>query len=77
MTSTEIKQAISATRKEMKAKGIRRISCMNGGLLGEVYSLNARMFRLETELKDAKKRESAEFEKIGIRWPDGLQNYGR
>jgi hypothetical protein len=40
----------------MKAKGIRRISCFNGGLLGEVYSLNARMFALESHLKDVKAR---------------------
>lgn len=75
MTSKEIRDEIRATRQEMKAKGIRRISCMNGGLSGEVYSLNARMFRLETELSDAKKREASELEQVGIRWPNGLQNY--
>jgi hypothetical protein len=30
---------------------------MNGGLLGEAYSLNARMFALETELLTARKRQ--------------------
>jgi hypothetical protein len=57
MTSQAIKKQIRETRKEMKAKGIKRISCMNGGLLGEVYSLNALMFRLETELQGAVKAE--------------------
>ena len=42
----------------MKAKGIKRISCFNGGLSGEVYSLNARMFELETKLKTAKAQET-------------------
>ena len=49
----EIRKQIRETRKEMRAKGIKRISCFNGGLSGEVYSLNARMFQLETQLKDA------------------------
>jgi len=53
----EIQAEIKATRKEMKMKGIKRTSCFNGGLHGEVYSLNARMFRLETELLSAKKLE--------------------
>jgi len=57
MTSADIRKQIRDTRREMKAKGVRRISCMNGGLSGEVYSLNARMFQLETELSDAIKRE--------------------
>ena len=55
--STEIKRRIRETRKEMNAKGIRRMSCMNGGLSGEAYSLNALMFRLETELESAIKAE--------------------
>ena len=57
MTLAEIERAIRATRKEMRDKGIRRISCFNGGLQGEVYSLNTRMFYLETELKEEKKRQ--------------------
>jgi len=44
MTLKEIRKQIRETRKEMRAKGIKRISCFNGGLSGEVYSLNARMF---------------------------------
>ena len=57
MTSKQIRAEIRETRQEMKQKGIRRISCFNGGLSGEVYSLNARMFRLELALSDAKKLE--------------------
>jgi len=48
--SQDIKALIKETRKEMKAKGIKRTSCFNGGLSTEVYSLNARMFQLETQL---------------------------
>lgn len=57
MTSKEIRAQIRETRKEMRAKGIKRISCFNGGLHGEVYSLNARMFDLETKLQQAKAKE--------------------
>ena len=57
MTVKQIRAQIRETRQEMKAKGIRRISCLNGGLLGEVYSLNAKMFSLETALKSAMAKE--------------------
>ena len=85
MTSQEIKKQIRETRKEMKAKGIRRIACFNGGLSGEAYSLNARMFDLETKLDLAIKletkldlavgRRACEYGNAEIRWPDGLQHY--
>lgn len=52
----ELRQAIRNTRAEMKAKCIKRTSCFNGGLQDEVYSLNARMFRLQTELATEEKR---------------------
>jgi hypothetical protein len=54
-TEKEIRADIRETRREMKAKGIKRTSCFNGGLCGEAYSLNARMFALETELEQARK----------------------
>ena len=57
MTSKQIRAEIRETRKEMRAKGIKRTSCFNGGLSGEVYSLNARMFSLETKLDAAVKDE--------------------
>lgn len=53
----EVKAAIRETRAEMRSKGIKRTSCFNGGMHGEVYSLNARMFSLETELQTAQKQE--------------------
>ncbi len=55
----QLRRDLRETRSEMKAKGIRRISCFNGGLLGEVYSLNARMFKLESELKEEERRNLA------------------
>jgi hypothetical protein len=56
MTDEErsLRAQIRDTRAEMKAKGIRRISFMNGGHTPESYRLNAEMFRLETLLKEAK-----------------------
>jgi hypothetical protein len=56
-TIQEIQADIRATRKEMRAAGIRRISFMNGGHSPESYRLNALMFKLETELKRAKEQE--------------------
>ena len=50
-TIQEIRAEIRDTRAEMKALGVRRISCFNGGHTPESYRLNARMFALETELK--------------------------
>ena len=64
MTLKEIRKQIRETRKEMRAKGIKRISCFNGGLSGEVYSLNARMFQLETQLKDAEMSDKIKQEQL-------------
>lgn len=52
-TTKEIRREMTAIKSEMKAKGIRRVSCFNGGLHGEVYSLNAKLFSLSTELETA------------------------
>ena len=60
----EIRKQIRETRKEMRAKGIKRISCFNGGLSGEVYSLNARLFQLETQLKDAEMSDKIKQEQL-------------
>ena len=60
MTSKDIKALIRETRREMKAKGIKRTSCFNGGLSAEVYVLNARMFQLETQLEAAEKTEKSD-----------------
>lgn len=59
MTIKEIKAEIKATRKEMKEKGIRRVSCFNAGLTSAEYHLNSQMFALEMELKTAQKLEEA------------------
>ena len=55
--STEIRRQLADTRREMRERGIKTVSCFNGGLSGEVYSLNARMFDLETKLDLAIKDE--------------------
>lgn len=55
MTKQEITQQIRETKREMRAAGIKRRSCFNGGHDPESYRLNALLFRLETELQ----RESA------------------
>lgn len=37
-------------RREMKERGIKRTSCFNGGLSGDRYRFNARLFAIETTL---------------------------
>lgn len=49
-----LQEQIRETRREMREKGIRRMSCFNGGHSPESYRLNARMFELETKLKSQK-----------------------
>ena len=53
MNATEIRKAIREVKAEMKAKGIKRLSCFNGGHSPDSYRLNARLFELETLLKKA------------------------
>lgn len=48
MTLEDLNAALRAVRAEMRAKGIRRLSCFNGGHSPDSYRLNAEMFRLET-----------------------------
>src|SRR4051794_26491756 len=45
----DIKRQIKELRAEMRAAGIRRTSCFNGGLDPQTYRLNAQMFALETK----------------------------
>lgn len=70
-----LKHEIQETRREMRAKGIRRLSCFNGGHSPESYRLNARMFELETLLK----RESTVQDATGQTnaKPDDLQHGGK
>jgi len=53
-TIKQIRAEIRETKREMKAMGIRRTSCMNGGLDRQTWQYNARLFKLEQiELRDA------------------------
>lgn len=45
-----LKAQLRETRKEMKERGIKRTSCFNGGLSGDEYRLNAKLFELKTKL---------------------------
>ncbi len=56
---TEIKREISATKKEMRELGVRRISCFNGGLSPAESRYNSRLFQLKCDLERAEK--DAEF----------------
>ena len=47
----DINRQIRDTRAEMKAKGIKRLSMMNGGHSSDSMRLNERMFALETKKK--------------------------
>lgn len=50
-TIQEIRIDIRAIKREMRAKGVRRISCFNGGLSADERAFNSQLFNLETELK--------------------------
>lgn len=54
----QIKADLREVRSRMRAGGIKKTSCFNGGLDRETYSLNARRFALETELSEAAARSS-------------------
>lgn len=53
-----VRTEIRETRQEMKVAGIRRISCFNGGHSADSYRINARMFQLETRLKDLQRAQA-------------------
>ena len=55
--STEIRKQLTATRREMRERGIRTISCFNGGLDDGTYRANAQLYRLKIELENAQKAE--------------------
>lgn len=58
MTSKEIRAELRATRREMKERGIRTVSCFNGGLDDGTYRANSKLFRLKLALADALKDEA-------------------
>lgn len=55
MNTKEIKAAIRELKREMKAKGIRKVSCFNGGLSRDESYYNTELFRLNTQLQQASK----------------------
>ena len=57
MTSKEIRKQLRATRQEMRERGIKVISCFNGGLDDGTYRANAQLYRLKIALEDALKAE--------------------
>jgi hypothetical protein len=57
MTSKAIRKELRATRQEMKERGIRTVSCFNGGLDDGTYRANAQLYRLKIALEDALKAE--------------------
>jgi hypothetical protein len=60
MTASEIRKRMREIKEEMKTKGIRRISCFNGGLSGEAYRLNSLLFKLSVDLDDAARKTAKE-----------------
>lgn len=51
-----ISRRLRELRAEMKALGIKKTSCFNGGMDRETQRYNERRFALETELATAKKK---------------------
>lgn len=45
-----LKAELREVRKEMKERGIKRTSCFNGGLSGDEYRFNAKLFELQTKI---------------------------
>ena len=56
--STEIRRQLADTRREMRERGIRTISCFNGGLDDGTYRANAQLYRLKIELENALQKEA-------------------
>jgi len=53
LTPQEIKELKAIKRdtlREMRERGIKRVSCFNGGLDGETYRLNARLYEIAVKL---------------------------
>ena len=60
MTSKEIKAEIRATKKEMRERGIKTVSCFNGGLDDGTYRANSQLYRLKIALETALKTEATQ-----------------
>ena len=57
--STEIRRQLAAIRREMRERGIKTVSCFNGGLDDGTYRANSQLYRLKVELENAQKAEQA------------------
>ena len=57
MKSTDIRKQLRALRQEMRERGIKTVSCFNGGLDDGTYRANALLYRLKLELQDTLKTE--------------------
>jgi hypothetical protein len=57
MKSKDIRKQLRALRQEMRERGIKTVSCFNGGLDDGTYRANSLLFRLKIELQDALKTE--------------------
>lgn len=64
MTSKEIRKEIKAVKAEMKERGIKTVSCFNGGLDSGTYRANAQLFQLKVKLDDALKAEAKQAEQL-------------
>ena len=53
--ATEIRKQLRALRQEMRERGIKTVSCFNGGLDDGTYRANSLLYRLKLELQDALK----------------------
>jgi hypothetical protein len=53
--ATNLKRDIRDTKREIKERGLRIVSCFNGGLSGDEYRLNARLYELKTRLNDERR----------------------
>ena len=61
MDAKQIRAEIKAVKMEMRERGIRTVSCFNGGLDDGTYRANAQLFRLKLALNDAIKAEARTF----------------
>lgn len=57
MKSTDIRKQLRALRQEMRERGIKTVSCFNGGLDDGTYRANSLLYRLKLELQDTLKAE--------------------
>lgn len=80
--AASIKRQISEHKKDMKARGIRVTSFMNGGLTADESRANAKLFELKTKLEGATKKGAGsathvkDFLKTHDVTPEGFSAFG-